>query len=83
MEFRQNIREQIVPATDENEQERTEYICDVLSVERAWSPTLQAEVEANYDAWIEKAIEENEPTMTLEDVMLAVNELAEIVLGGE
>lgn len=76
VEFPVNIREEPV-------EDGTQYICNLYTISRVLRPGLKEEVEANYEEWLEKAIIESEPELTVQDVMDAVNELAEIVLGGE
>ena len=56
---------------------------EVYDMIRPWEPGLKAAIEANYEAYLDAAIRESEPVATLDDVVDAINELAEIVLGGE
>ena len=71
-----NIRE-------EQTEDGAQYICNLYSISRPCRSGLKEEVEENYTEWLQTAIEESEPELTVQDVMAAVNELAEIVLGGE
>ena len=61
----------------------TQWKADVYSVEAGWTPGMEERVEANYDAWMDVAQAIVVPDPTIQDVVEAINELAEFVLGGE
>ena len=50
----------------------------VYDINRPWSDTLEAEIEANYIEWLTVAQEESAPKLTLDDVVGAVLELGEL-----
>lgn len=54
----------------------------VYWLETSATPNLRARVEAEYEAWLELAKTPIAQPATLEDVVDAVNVLAEIVIGG-
>ena len=56
---------------------------EVYDINRPWSEGLVAEIDAHYEAWLADAMVESIPQATLDDVVEAINELADIVLGGE
>lgn len=59
------------------------WIADEYRIEREWAPDLAERVTANYDEWLATAKAESVPETTLADVVQAVNDLADLVLGGE
>ena len=55
----------------------------VYDINRPWSDTLESEIEADYERWLAIAQEEAVPKATLEDVVEAINELTDLIIGGE
>ena len=56
---------------------------EVYDITRPWNEGLADAIDANYAVWLQRAKAESEPVATLEDVVEGLNELAEIILGGE
>ena len=67
----------------EDEEGNISYVADVYSLETGYTANLKERVEANYNAWIEKAAETPIPQPTIQDVIDAVNVLAEMIVGDE
>lgn len=63
--------------------EELQYKADVYSIEVGFTPDLKERIESNYEAWLAVAKEIPAPQPTVQDVIEAINELTEIVLGGE
>lgn len=55
----------------------------VYDINRPWSNTLESEIEAGYEDWLAIAQAEAEPKVTLEDVVDAINELTDFIIGGD
>lgn len=78
VEFPLDVQEVII----EGEEDRVEYVADsVYSLTTMNTANLRERIEGNYEEWLEKAKEVVTPKTSLEDVMEAVNALAEIVIG--
>jgi len=75
IEFPTNVREI-------ETEESTEYVADVYYLQTVARDNLQEEIENHYEAWLAKAMEEQPPKTSLEDVVDAINVLADIVIGG-
>lgn len=63
--------------------DQPQYKADVYSIEVGFTVGLKERIENNYEAWLAVAKEIPAPQPTINDVIEAVNELTDIVLGGE
>ena len=61
----------------------TQYKADVYSINAGYTANLAERVEANYDAWLTVAQEVPIPEPTIQDVIDAVNDLTDLILGGD
>ena len=61
----------------------TQWKADVYSVEAGYTVDIKERVEENYDAWMEVAQAVIAPEPTIQDVVEAMNELTDLILGGE
>lgn len=69
---------------EDPEGERTEYVADaVYSLKLATVPNLKARIEADYDAWLERAMQIEPPKPSLDDIIEALDTLTDIIVGGE
>ena len=65
-------------------EEGTQYLAEeVYSLETIYTPNLAERIEENLEAWLNKAKEPEKETVTLSDIMEAINTLTDIVIGGE
>lgn len=77
-EFPINVTE----ITIEGDEERTEYVAEaVYSLITGTTANLEKRINEDYEAWLEKAKEVEPQKASLDDVIEAVNALAEIVVG--
>ena len=77
VDFPVNVQQVIMP------DEEPQYKADVYSVEVGFTVGLKERIENNYEAWLAVAKEIPAPQPTINDVIEAVNELTDIILGGE
>lgn len=77
-----NIQEVPAPVM-EGEEPGTQFMADVYSITAGYTEDLKERVEEDYEAWLTVAKRVPVPEPTLQDAIDAINELAEIVLGGE
>lgn len=71
----ENIREM-------KENEETNYIADVYSVQAGYTAGLKERVERDYEKWLMVAKDIPAPQPTVTDIVDAINALAELVIGG-
>lgn len=67
----------------QNDEGDTQFVADVYSVTAGYTPGIKERIEADYNGWLAVAKEIPAPQPTIQDVIEAVNELADIILGGE
>lgn len=67
----------------ENGDEETQFKADVYSLEVGYTTGIKERIEADYEGWLKVAKEIPAPQPTIQDVIVAVNELADLILGGE
>ncbi len=61
----------------------TQWKADVYSIECGYTVGLKERVEADYESWLAVAHEVIAPQPTIQDAIDAINELTDIILGGE
>lgn len=76
VDFPVNIRETEVD-------DDVQYIADVYSTEVGYTEGLKERIEQNIEPWMELAKVAPAPQPTIQDAIDAINELTEIILGGE
>lgn len=67
----------------EAQEGETQFKADVYSITAGYTANIAQRVEANYEAWLTVAKEVPQPEPTIQDVIDAVNELTDLILGGD
>ena len=77
VDFPVNVQQIVMP------DDQPQYKADVYSIEVGFTVVLKGRIENNYEAWLAVAKEIPTPQPTINDVIEAVNELTDLILGGE